>query len=101
VPSLIVVLFLYLRVLDEVLMHLDAEGIARVAALLRSLPRATVLLTSQADSATAHLFDTVDVVRKSGGRSGVLLGETQAGEPRDVEGEKGGEGEAWEPDEEE
>jgi hypothetical protein len=30
-----------------------------VAALLRSLPKGTVLLTSQADSATQHLFDTV------------------------------------------
>ena len=51
-------------VLDEVLQHLDAEGIARVTSLLRALPKRTVLLTSQADSATAHLFDVVDKVVK-------------------------------------
>ena len=56
-----------LLVLDEVLQHLDAEGIARVAAALRAMPRGTVLLTSQADSATSHLFDTVDRVWKRGG----------------------------------
>ena len=55
-----------LLVLDEVLQHLDAEGIARVAAALRAMPRGTVLLTSQADSATSHLFDTVDRVWKRG-----------------------------------
>ena len=37
-----------------------------MAALLRGLPRGTVLLTSQADSATAHLFDVVDRVFKAG-----------------------------------
>jgi hypothetical protein len=66
--------FCDLLVLDEVLQHLDAEGIARVAAALRGLPRGTVLLTSQADSATAHLFDTVDRVWKRGGSSGVAAG---------------------------
>jgi hypothetical protein len=60
-----------LLVLDEVLQHLDAEGIARVAAALRAMPRGTVLLTSQADSATSHLFDTVDRVWKRGGSAGV------------------------------
>lgn len=45
----------------------DAEGIARVAALLRSLPKATVLITSQADSAASHLFDVVDRVFKEAG----------------------------------
>jgi ABC-type multidrug transport system ATPase subunit len=64
-----------LLVLDEVLQHLDGEGAARVAALLRSLPRATVLLTSQADSATAHLFDVVDRVWKAKGSGGVIAGE--------------------------
>jgi len=60
-----------LLVLDEVLQHLDAEGIARVAAALRAMPRGTVLLTSQADSATSHLFDTVDRGWKRGGSAGV------------------------------
>jgi DNA repair exonuclease SbcCD ATPase subunit len=63
-----------LLVLDEVLQHLDGEGIARVAALLRSLPKGTVLLTSQADSATSHLFDVVDRVFKKNGASGVATG---------------------------
>ena len=63
-----------LLVLDEVLQHLDGEGIARVAALLRSLPKGTVLLTSQADSATSHLFDVVDRVFKKNGASGVAMG---------------------------
>jgi ABC-type multidrug transport system ATPase subunit len=60
-----------LLVLDEVLQHLDAEGIARVAAALRAMPKKTILLTSQADSATSHLFDTVDRVFKRGGSAGV------------------------------
>ena len=64
-----------LLVLDEVLQHLDSEGIARVAVALRSLEKNTVLLTSQADSTTAHLFDTVDRVFKQGGSSGVALAE--------------------------
>ena len=63
-----------LLVLDEVLQHLDGEGIARVGALLRSLPKGTVLLTSQADSATSHLFDVVDRVFKKNGASGVATG---------------------------
>jgi len=60
-------------VLDEVLQHLDAEGIARVTSLLRALPKRTVLLTSQADSATAHLFDVVDKVVKTNVGSGVVV----------------------------
>ena len=60
--------------LDEVLQHLDGEGIARVGALLRSMPKGTVLLTSQADSATSHLFDVVDRVFKKNGASGVATG---------------------------
>jgi DNA repair exonuclease SbcCD ATPase subunit len=60
-------------VLDEVLQHLDAEGIARVTSLLRALPKRTVLLTSQADSATAHLFDVVDKVVKGTHGSGVVV----------------------------
>ena len=75
-----------LLVLDEVLQHLDGEGIARVAALLRSLPRGTVLLTSQADSATSHLFDVVDRVFKTNGASGVATGcDTSVGEEDDEE----------------
>jgi hypothetical protein len=34
-----------------------------------------VLLTSQADSATAHLFDVVDRVWKAKGSGGVIAGE--------------------------
>ena len=49
-----------------------AEGIARVTSLLRALPKRTVLLTSQADSATAHLFDVVDKVVKGDVGSGVV-----------------------------
>lgn len=60
-------------VLDEVLQHLDAEGIARVTSLLRALPKRTILLTSQADSATAHLFDVVDKVVKGTHGSGVVV----------------------------
>ena len=60
-----------LLVLDEVLQHLDAEGIARVAAALRAMPKKTILLTSQADGATSPLFDTVDRVFKRGGSAGV------------------------------
>ena len=66
-----------LLVLDEVLQHLDAEGIARVAAALRALPKQTILLTSQADSATSHLFDTVDRVWKRGGSAGVATAFTK------------------------
>ena len=65
-----------LLVLDEVLQHLDAEGIARVAASLRAMPKGTVLLTSQADSATSHLFDTVDRVWKRGGSAGVATAQS-------------------------
>ena len=68
-------------VLDEVLQHLDAEGIARVTSLLRALPKRTVLLTSQADSATAHLFDVVDKVVKSDFGSGVVV---SAGDDADL-----------------
>ena len=60
-------------VLDEVVQHLDAEGIARVTSLLRALPKRTVLLTSQADSSTAHLFDVVDKVVKTPSGSSVAV----------------------------
>ena len=79
-----------LLVLDEVLQHLDAEGIARVAAALRAMPRGTVLLTSQADSATSHLFDTVDRVFKRGGSAGVATASGASlglGEANDAEDE--------------
>ena len=79
-----------LLVLDEVLQHLDAEGIARVAAALRALPKQTILLTSQADSATSHLFDTVDRVWKRGGSAGVATASgvsESLGEANDAEDE--------------
>ncbi|CEF99525.1 P-loop containing nucleoside triphosphate hydrolase [Ostreococcus tauri] len=60
-------------VLDEVVQHLDAEGISRVTSLLRALPKKTVLLTSQADSSTAHLFDVVDKVVKGVQGSSVAI----------------------------
>ena len=75
-----------LLVLDEVLQHLDQEGIARVAALLRGLPRGTVLLTSQADSSTAHLFDVVDRVFKRAGASGVATAEERGEDDEEREG---------------
>ena len=78
-----------LLVLDEVLQHLDQEGIARVAALLRGLPRGTVLLTSQADSSTAHLFDVVDRVFKRAGASGVATAEERGEDEEDDEGREG------------
>ena len=78
-----------LLVLDEVLQHLDQEGIARVAALLRGLPRGTVLLTSQADSSTAHLFDVVDRVFKRAGASGVATAEERGEDVEDDEGREG------------
>jgi len=62
-----------------VLQHLDAEGIARVAAALRAMPKKTILLTSQADSATSHLFDTVDRVFKRGGSAGVATASGASG----------------------
>ena len=78
-----------LLVLDEVLQHLDQEGIARVAALLRGLPRGTVLLTSQADSSTAHLFDVVDRVFKRAGASGVATAEERGEDEEDDEEREG------------
>jgi ABC-type dipeptide/oligopeptide/nickel transport system ATPase subunit len=74
-----------LLVLDEVLQHLDAEGIARVAAALRAMPKKTILLTSQADSATSHLFDTVDRVFKRGGSAGVATASGASGGRGDEE----------------
>ena len=52
--------------------HLDAEGRARAVAMLRELPRASVLLTTQAHSDVAGLFDTVDYVVKRDGCSAVV-----------------------------
>ena len=55
-------------VLDDVLQHLDGEGVARAAAVLRAAPHAaTVLLTSQAAGrALAHAYRVDYVVKESG-----------------------------------
>lgn len=56
-----------LLVLDEVMQHLDGEGCARFAGLLRGLEEfSTVLLVAQAQSFMTQVFDAVDVVVKSG-----------------------------------
>jgi hypothetical protein len=55
----------------QVLQQLDAEGCARVAAVLRGLPQASVLVVGQAHSFVTEAFDTVDVVVKRGGCSSV------------------------------
>ncbi|KAL6777868.1 hypothetical protein ACKKBG_A16000 [Auxenochlorella protothecoides x Auxenochlorella symbiontica] len=62
-----------LLVLDEVMQHLDAEGCARVAALLRTLPQASVLVVAQRGSAAAEAAEQLDLVVKEQGRSRVLL----------------------------
>ncbi|KAK9812526.1 hypothetical protein WJX73_005975 [Symbiochloris irregularis] len=61
-----------LMVLDEVLQHLDGEGCARVCAVLKELPQATVLIVGQADSYVLQEFDAVDTVVKENGCSKVL-----------------------------
>lgn len=53
--------------------HLDAEGCARVAALLRTLPQASVLVVAQRGSAAAEAAEQLDLVVKEQGRSRVLL----------------------------
>ena len=57
-----------LLVLDEVMQHLDGEGCARLAALLRGLDQfGTVLVVAQAQSFMTRAFDGVDVVIKASG----------------------------------
>jgi DNA repair exonuclease SbcCD ATPase subunit len=52
-----------LLVLDEVMQHLDGEGCARLASLLRGLDQfGTVLVVAQAQSFMTRAFDGVDVV---------------------------------------
>ncbi|KAJ7549384.1 hypothetical protein O6H91_07G051300 [Diphasiastrum complanatum] len=51
-------------VLDEVLQHLDSEGKARVAAVLKGLPQRTILVVSQTHSDVTDSFDVVDMVIK-------------------------------------
>jgi DNA repair exonuclease SbcCD ATPase subunit len=58
-----------LLVLDEALQQLDAEGCARFASLLRTLPHASVLVVGQQGSFIASHFDVVDTVVKRGGAS--------------------------------
>ncbi|GJP80515.1 hypothetical protein CLOP_g10722 [Closterium sp. NIES-67] len=54
-----------LLVLDEVFQHLDDQGVAAVAAVLRSLPQRTVVVVSQANSREALAeFGAVDWVVK-------------------------------------
>ncbi|CAI7798967.1 unnamed protein product [Closterium sp. NIES-53] len=54
-----------LLVLDEVFQHLDDEGVAAVAAVLRGLPQRTVVVVSQANSREALAeFGVVDWVVK-------------------------------------
>jgi DNA repair exonuclease SbcCD ATPase subunit len=65
-----------LLVLDEVMQHLDGEGCARLAGLLRGLPYSSVLVVAQAHSFATRAFDAVDVVCKDGrtGASTVVMG---------------------------
>ena len=58
-----------LRLLVQVLQHLDEEGNARVCSLLRGMYQDTVLIVGQADSYVAHAFDAVDIVVKQNGCS--------------------------------
>ena len=59
-----------LLVLDEVMQHLDGEGCARLAALLRGLDQfGTVLVVAQAQSFMTRAFDGVDVVVMASGES--------------------------------
>ena len=43
----------------QVVQHLDNRGIERLGLLLESMPHATVLLTSQADSEATGMIDKV------------------------------------------
>eukprot|EP00798_Chlamydomonas_sp_ICE-L_P025477 gene25476-11138_t len=63
-----------LLVLDEVLQHLDGEGCARVALVLRELPQDSILLVGQAHSFVTSVFDVVDNVVKERGGSAVVTG---------------------------
>ena len=62
-----------LLVLDEVMQHLDGDGCARFAGLLRGLDQfGTVLVVAQAQSFLTRAFDAVDVVVKGEGGSSVV-----------------------------
>lgn len=59
-----------LLVLDEVMQHLDGEGCARLAALLRGLDQfGTVLVVAQAQSFMTRAFDGVDVIVRASGET--------------------------------
>uniref|UniRef100_A0A6U1KZY2 RecF/RecN/SMC N-terminal domain-containing protein n=1 Tax=Tetraselmis chuii TaxID=63592 RepID=A0A6U1KZY2_9CHLO len=58
-------------VLDEVLQHLDNQGCAAVATVLRSLSQDTILLIGQDNTFATESFDAIDVVTKEGGSSRV------------------------------
>jgi len=71
-----------LLVLDEVMQHLDGEGCARLASLLRELDGfSTVVVVAQARSFMTRSFDAVDVVvRRASGEGGgsIVVTETPA-----------------------
>lgn len=58
-----------LLVLDEVMQHLDEEGCARVASVLKGLPYPSVLVVAQAHSFMTQACDATDCVVKRGGAS--------------------------------
>ncbi len=63
-----------LLVLDEVMQHLDGEGCARLAALLRGLDQfGTVLVVAQAQSFMTRAFDGVDVVVRAERGSSIMM----------------------------
>lgn len=62
-----------LLVLDEVMQHLDGEGCARLAALLRGMDQfGTVLVVAQARSFMTRAFDGIDIVVRGSAGSMVL-----------------------------
>eukprot|EP00873_Tetraselmis_striata_P041002 jgi/Tetstr1/461266/TSEL_006393.t1 len=60
-----------LLVLDEVLQHLDNQGCAAVATILRSMSQDSILLIGQDNTFATESFDAIDVVTKEGGCSSV------------------------------
>lgn len=61
-------------VLDEVLGHLDAEGKAATWGAIQKISNAETMLVVTHDSGISGSFDSVDVVRMSGGESSVDIG---------------------------
>lgn len=55
----------------QVLQHLDNQGCAAVASVLRSMPQDSILLIGQDNTFATESFDTIDVVTKQGGCSTV------------------------------